>query len=463
MPKRSAYPIAISVIASLAGLLFGYDTAVIAGAIGFLGDYFALDAVQTGFAVSSALIGCVIGAAVSGWISDKLGRRTTLFLAAILYTASAIGCALAWDFTSFWLLRVVGGLGIGLSAIVPAYITEISPAAIRGRLTSVYQLAITVGILLVYIVNNLVANAGDPAWQVSTAWRIMLASEGVPAIHFLVLILFLPESPRWLVARGREEKAAALLTRLEGVEDPTRVPQIKEDLAREERAHAVKIFTKALLPIVLLASAIAALQQLVGINVIIYYGTEMMAQMNIADPFLQQVLIGSVNVGATVLGMLVVDRWGRRPLLIIGTLGVAAMISVVGIANLTQSTGTWVMIFIVGYIVLFAATLGSLAWLVIAELPPSLARAKIVAFATMVLWLANVAVAQTFPMINQARFNVDVMHGALPYFIYGFFGVVFFFVAYFFVPETKGRTLEDLSERTIAHAEESGQTEEVGK
>lgn len=452
MAQRSAYPVAIAAIASLAGLLFGYDTAVIAGAIGFLSDYFLLDAAEVGFAVSSALIGCVVGAAVSGWVSDRLGRRTTLFLAAILYTISAIGCAIAWDFTSFWILRTIGGLGIGLSAIVPAYIAEISPANIRGRLTSVYQLAITVGILVVYIVNNLVANAGDAQWQLTTAWRVMLGSEAVPAALFLALIYFLPESPRWLIARGQDAKASALLTKLEGNEDPSRVEQIRADLAREKRAQAVKIFTRALLPVVILACVIAALQQLVGINVIIYYGTDLMAQMNVQDPFTQQVLIGTVNVGGTILGMFVVDKWGRKPLLLLGTLGVSIMITVVGIANLTGTTGTWVMFFIIGYIILFAATLGSLAWLVIAELPPSLARAKVVALATMVLWLANIAVAQTFPMINEATFNVEVMNGALPFFIYGFFGVVFFFVTLFFVKETKGRTLEDLSERVLDNA-----------
>ncbi|WP_051620207.1 sugar porter family MFS transporter [Haematomicrobium sanguinis] len=452
MAQRSAYPVAIAVIASLAGLLFGYDTAVIAGAIGFLSDYFSLDAAEVGFAVSSALIGCVVGAAVSGWVSDRLGRRTTLFLAAILYTISAIGCAIAWDFTSFWILRTIGGLGIGLSAIVPAYIAEISPANIRGRLTSVYQLAITVGILVVYIVNNLVANAGDAQWQLTTAWRVMLGSEAVPAALFLALIYFLPESPRWLIARGQDVKASALLTKLEGNEDPGRVEQIRADLAREKRAQAVKIFTRALLPVVILACVIAALQQLVGINVIIYYGTDLMAQMNVQDPFTQQVLIGTVNVGGTILGMFVVDKWGRKPLLLLGTLGVSIMITVVGIANLTGTTGTWVMFFIIGYIILFAATLGSLAWLVIAELPPSLARAKVVALATMVLWLANIAVAQTFPMINEATFNVEVMNGALPFFIYGFFGIVFFFVTLFFVKETKGRTLEDLSERVLDNA-----------
>ncbi|MDN5667255.1 MAG: sugar porter family MFS transporter [Renibacterium salmoninarum] len=447
---RYLFAIRISVIASLAGFLFGYDTAVIAGAIGFLTQNFGLGPVQTGFAVSSALIGCVIGAAVSGWIGDRLGRRKTLFLAGALYSLSAIGAALAWDFDSFWIARVVGGLGIGLSAIVPAYISEISPANIRGRLTSVYQLAITVGILTIYIVNNAIASSGDSQWQITTSWRFMLGSELIPAVLFLILLLALPESPRWLMARGQDRQAEAILRKLDAsMEARELMVEIREDLDHEQQSKAVRIFGRKLIGITLLACAIAALQQFVGINVIIYYGTSLLGQMNVADPFLQQVLIGSVNVVATLLGMALVDRWGRRPLLVLGGAGVTVMIAVVGFANLTQTTGPWVMIFIVGYVVVFAATLGPVAWLIIAELAPSLARAKVVALATMVLWTANVLVAQTFPMINESRVNVEVFNGALPYFVYAVFGVLMLLVSWFAVKETKGLSLEKLSRRAV--------------
>lgn len=447
---RYLFAIRISVIASLAGFLFGYDTAVIAGAIGFLTQNFGLGPVQTGFAVSSALIGCVIGAAVSGWIGDRLGRRKTLFLAGALYSLSAIGAALAWDFDSFWIARVVGGLGIGLSAIVPAYISEISPANIRGRLTSVYQLAITVGILTIYIVNNAIASSGDSQWQITTSWRFMLGSELIPAVLFLILLLALPESPRWLMARGQDRQAEAILRKLDAsMEARELMVEIREDLDHEQQSKAVRIFGRKLIGITLLACAIAALQQFVGINVIIYYGTSLLGQMNVADPFLQQVLIGSVNVVATLLGMALVDRWGRRPLLVLSGAGVTVMIAVVGFANLTQTTGPWVMIFIVGYVVVFAATLGPVAWLIIAELAPSLARAKVVALATMVLWTANVLVAQTFPMINESRVNVEVFNGALPYFVYAVFGVLMLLVSWFAVKETKGLSLEKLSRRAV--------------
>ncbi len=444
-----------ALIASMAGLLFGYDTAVIAGALTWLPKYFNLDAAQTGWAVSSALVGCVLGALISGNVGNRIGRKKTLLIAALCYSLSALGSAIAWSFSSFWLFRILGGFGIGLSAVVPLYISEISPKEKRGQLASLYQLSITAGILVVYFVNYLISQNASEEWGLTAAWRIMLGSELIPAALFTVLLLALPESPRWLVMVGRIDEAKNVLSFLYGSENldvDEHIVNIKGAIEEEKRYKATSIWTPKVRPILIIACLIAILQQAVGINVIIYYGTRLMSEIGIGGEngaFIQSVLVGIVNFGATFIGIFLIDRWGRKPLMLIGTLGVSATIFLVGIALYSGNTGAWLLPVILGYIVFFAATLGPIAWVWISELSPIAARAQVVSVAVLCLWLANIFVSQTFPMMNESVLNKENFNGSLPFFIYGAFGIIFFFFVYKFIPETKGRSLEEISHEIL--------------
>lgn len=439
-------------IASIAGLLFGYDTAVIAGALTWLPQYFDLNAGQTGWAVSSALVGCVLGAFISGRVGNNIGRKKTLLIAALCYGLSALGSALAWSFTSFWLFRILGGFGIGLSAVVPLYISEISPKEKRGQLASLYQLSITAGILVVYIVNYLISQNASADWGLTMAWRVMLGSELVPALLFTFLLLSLPESPHWLVMVGRLSEAKDTLNILYGTQQidnvDTHIHNIQTAIKEEQQHQATSIWNIKVRPITIIACSIAILQQAVGINVIIYYGTKLMSDIGIGGEngaFIQSVLVGVVNFGATFIAIFLIDRLGRKPLMLIGTLGVSITIFTVGLALYSGNTGFWLLFVILAYIVFFAATLGPIAWVWISELSPIAARAQVVSTAVLCLWLANIFVSQTFPMMNESTLNKEVFHGSLPFFIYGIFGVIFFIFVSKFVPETKGRSLEEIS------------------
>ncbi len=443
--------IKFALIASMAGLLFGYDTAVIAGALTWLPKYFNLNATQIGWAVSSALVGCVLGALISGNIGNKIGRKKTLLIAALCYSISALGSAFAWDFSSFWLFRILGGFGIGLSAVVPLYISEISPKEKRGQLASLYQLSITAGILVVYFVNYLISQNASEEWGLSTAWRVMLGSEIIPAGLFTILLLTLPESPRWLVMTGRVDEAKDTLIFLHGsnnVNVDEHITTIKEAIEKEKRHQATSIWNPKVRPILIIACLIAILQQAVGINVIIYYGTKLMSDIGIGGEngaFIQSVLVGAVNFGATFIAIFLIDRWGRKPLMLIGTLGVSATIFLIGLALYFGHMGTWLLPVILAYIIFFAATLGPIAWVWISELSPIAARAQVVSVAVLCLWLSNILVSQTFPMMNDSLLNKESFNGSLPFFIYGIFGVIFFIFVAKFIPETKGRSLEEIS------------------
>ncbi len=443
--------IKFSLIASMAGLLFGYDTAVIAGALTWLPQYFDLNATQTGWAVSSALVGCVLGAMISGNVGNKIGRKKTLLIAALCYSLSALGSAFAWSFSSFWMFRILGGFGIGLSAVVPLYISEISPKEKRGQLASLYQLSITAGILVVYFVNYLISKNASEEWGLTVAWRIMLGSELIPALLFTLLLLKLPESPRWLVMVDRSAEAKNVLGFLYGTsssEIDHHISAIQHAINEEQQYQATSVFTPKVRPILMIACVIAILQQAVGINVIIYYGTKLMSDIGIGGEngaFIQSVLVGVVNFGATFIGIFLIDRWGRKPLMLIGTLGVSVTIFTVGISLLTNNTGAWLLPIILGYIVFFAATLGPIAWVWISELSPIAARAQVVSIAILCLWLSNIFVSQTFPMMNESTLNKEMFNGSLPFFIYGAFGIIFFLFVARFIPETKGRSLEEIS------------------
>jgi len=443
------YVVGLSIVAALGGLLFGYDTAVISGGIGFLRAYFSLDAAETGWAASSALTGCLIGAAIAGWISDLSGRKRALMIAAILFTVSGVWSALADSLSSFALARIIGGVGIGMASLVcPLYIAEIAPAASRGKLVSINQFAIVSGILVVYFVNYFIANANTEPWNIQYGWRWMFGSETLPAVVFLVLLFVVPESPRWLVKQGKNESALGTLTRLGGKEHADReLASIREVIA-QERGTTTQLFQPGMRIILVIGVVLAILQQVTGINVFMYYAPEIFKQLGSGTnaALLQTIIIGAVNLTFTIVALYTIDRFGRKPLMIIGSTGMGLSLAALGLAAYLQKTELWVLLFILGYIASFALSMGPVVWVVLSEIFPTHIRGRAMAIATLTLWAANYLVSQTFPMINESPWLVENFHHAAPFWLYALFCLVTIVFVVMFVPETKGKSLEEIEQ-----------------
>jgi MFS transporter, SP family, xylose:H+ symportor len=442
-----AYVMTLTLIAALGGLLFGYDTAVISGAIGFLRTHFGLSAAETGWAASSALVGCIIGAGIAGEISDAFGRRRALMLAALLFTVSGIWSAIPTTVTEFTIARILGGIGIGMASLLsPLYISEISPAAIRGRLVSFNQLAIVGGILVVYFANYFIAGLGDEAWNTDRGWRWMFGSEAFPAALFFFTLFAIPESPRWLVKQNRTEHAATVLTRIGGAAQAARELQAIRETIAEEAGRLGDLFRPPLRRAMIIGIILAILQQITGINVFMYYAPEIFKGLGAGTDtaLLQTVVIGIFNVAFTLLAIRTVDRLGRKPLLIVGAAGMGISLTGLGIAAAIGSTAAWVLVFILGYIACFAMSLGPVVWVVIAEIFPTKIRGRAMAIATLLLWTANTVISQTFPIINEDPWLVATFHHAFPFWLYAAFCVVMAIFVHRVVPETKGKTLEEI-------------------
>lgn len=453
--KREAqnlpYIIGITLVATLGGLLFGYDTAVISGAIGSLRSYFGLTAMETGWAASSALAGCVVGAATAGWIADKYGRKPGLLLAAFLFTVSAIGSAIPENFTVFVIYRIIGGVGVGIASMLsPMYIAEIAPAHLRGRLVALNQFAIIFGMLVVYFVNYGIALQGDEAWNVQTGWRYMFGSETVPAALFFFLMLLVPRSPRWLVLAGHENKAFEVIARIMNPEyAKNAIVEIKESLQQNKQSEKVKLFGQGFGLVIFIGIMLSVFQQVTGINVFLYYAPEIFSKLgggSTDTSLLQTIVVGAVNLLFTVVAILTVDKLGRKPLMIAGATGMGICISAIGFAAYLQSTDVWLLVFVLGYIASFALSLGPVVWVLLSEIFPNKIRGKAMAIAVMAQWVSNFVVSQTFPMMMDNSFLMDNFHGGFPFWFYGAMcGITILFV-WKFVPETKGRKLEDMEQ-----------------
>lgn len=445
------YIISITLAATLGGLLFGYDTAVISGAIGSLRAYFELTAAQTGWAASSALVGCVIGAAMAGWVADRFGRKPGLILAAILFTVSAIGSALPESFTTFIIYRIVGGVGVGIASMLsPMYIAEIAPEHLRGRLVSLNQFAIVFGMLVVYFVNYYIALQGDTSWNVQTGWRWMFGSETIPALLFFLLMLFAPRSPRWLMLVGMEKEASKVLSK---IMNPTyavkALADIKKSLHRDLNKPQVKLIGQGFGWVVFIGIMLSVFQQITGINVILYYAPEIFSQLgggNTDTALLQTIIVGAVNLVFTVVAILTVDKLGRKPLMIFGSLGMGICITAVGFAAFYENKDLWILYFMLGYIASFALSLGPVVWVLLSEIFPNQIRGKAMAVAVAAQWISNFAVSQTFPMMMDNPFLMDNFHGGFPFWVYGGMCVVTILFVWKYVPETKGKKLEDMEE-----------------
>jgi SP family xylose:H+ symportor-like MFS transporter len=447
------YVMLVCMVAALGGLLFGYDTGVINGAIGPLKAHFVLDANWAGWATGCALVGCAIGAAVAGVLSDWLGRKKVLILSAILFLISAVGTALPKNITTFIIYRIIGGLGVGAASMSsPMYIAEISPARIRGRMVSVNQFAIVTGFLVVYFVNYFIALQGDQMWNQESGWRWMFGSEALPALLLLVLLFFVPESPRWLTKQDRSDEALEILARVDGAEyAKTELLEIKDAITRES-GSLKQLLQPGMKIVLVIGIVLAVLQQVTGINVFLYFGTEIFKKMGSETnaALLQTVVVGAVNLTFTIVAIWTVDRLGRKPLMIIGSVGMGLSLLGMGLMAYVQKTDLWVLLFILGYIACFALSVGPVTWVILSEIFPTRIRGRAMAIATVCLWVANYVVSQTFPMMEENNWLLEKFHHAFPFWLYGIFCVVLVTFVWRFVPETKGKTLEEIEKHWMS-------------
>ena len=423
-------------VASLGSFLFGFDTAVISGATEALRLHYGLDSPQLGFTVASALIGTIVGSIAVGAPLEARGRRPVLRGLAALYVVSALGCGLAWSWPMLLAFRFLGGVAIGGSSVAaPMYIAEIAPAEARGRLVALAQLNIVVGILVAYLSNSIVELAvGGPQ---SAAWRVMLGAPVVPALFFYLLTFGMPESPRWLIARGRRDEAEDVLRRV-GAERPAAVvADVVESLRGETVAATEPFFAAKYRRPILLALMVATFNQVSGINALIYYTADIfaMAGAGRTSALWQSVIIGITNLVFTLLAMTVIDRVGRKRLLLVGSVGLAVCLFIAAWALETKAGGVLVLGSLIGYIACFAFSQGAVIWVYLSEIFPNRVRARGQALGSFTHWVWAAAVSWTFPIVAEAS-------GGLPFVVFGVMMVLQFVMVWLFLPETKGVSLE---------------------
>ncbi len=517
------FVLGITLVATLGGLLFGYDTAVISGAVGSLQSFFidslqlssekALEVVMQyrvtvsivlllissaiagiflklfkgykgyvfsillflgaiiyiifylnkplildektanslkGFAISSALVGCIIGGASGGFISKSLGRKKGLILAASLFTLSAIGSAIPerLNFLGFETIvmfifyRIIGGIGVGLASMIsPMYIAEIAPAKIRGKLVSWNQFAIIFGMLVVYFVNFFISRQGTDQWLIETGWRWMFASETIPAILFLILLIFVPETPRFLVMNQDEGNALKVLNKLSG---HGRAQQVIQEIKGSLQKKKVPWLSYGGL-VIIIGILLSVFQQFVGINVVLYYAPEIFRNMGSQTDasLMQTVIVGIVNLSFTVLAIVTVDKFGRKPLMIIGALAMAVAMFGLGFSFFFNQLGLGTLLFMLGYVAAFAMSWGPVTWVLLSEIFPNSIRGAM-SIAVAAQWIANLAISWTFPIMNDNTWLTATFNHGFSYWIYGLMGLLAAFFMWKLVPETKGKTLEEM-------------------
>jgi sugar porter (SP) family MFS transporter len=434
-----------SSVTAIGGFLFGYDTAVINGANTYLQSHFALDphndTFLIGLATASAIVGCIPGAMSAGFVSDRFGRRRVLFFCAILYALSAILSAIPRSFGQFIAARVLSGIAIGVSSMIcPVYIAEIAPARWRGRLGTLFQFGIVAGIFLTLFINRWIQQSGDAAWNTDYGWRWMLAAEALPALVFLFLLFPIPESPRWLIKAGREEEAGRILVRVGGAEHAAaEIAAVKNVLLQEEGSLSELFSRHYRLPL-LIAFVLTTGAQFSGINSIMYYSTEIFknATGNANAAFSSSVWIGLVNFLATFGAILFVDKAGRKPLLLLGNAVQVAALVAVGVIFLRNPLSPALLWFVLLYISAFAIAAGPLPWVVCSEIFPAKLRGRAMSVSTFFIWAACLLVAQTFPLL------LKVIGPARTFWIYAGCSAITFLFVLFRLPETKGRTLEEI-------------------
>ena len=440
----------VTCVAATGGLLFGYDTAVISGAIGFIQSAFRLNAAETGWAASCALAGCIIGSAMAGTISNRFGRKRLLLISALFFLASAAGSALAPGLDSFVTFRIIGGAGIGAASMAsPLYIAEMAPTQWRGRLVAVNQLAIVSGMLLIYFVNYRIAQMGGQSWNETTGWRWMFASGAVPSLALLALLTLVPETPRYLAARGRHADALKVWARLGSYGSMHRVEQVEQEAALES---SLSLFGPGTRRLVTTGIILAIFQQITGVNVFLYYAPEIFKHFGTGTntAMLETVAVGAVNLLFTLLAMVTVDHVGRRLLLILGSLGMGLCLVATGLAGFKGEQHAWLLALILGYIACFAVSVGPVTWVVLSEIFPIKIRGAALALATLSLWTANFLVSQTFPIISESMFLTAHFGHAFPFFLYAGFCFLESLFVWKYIPETRNRSLEEIGRSCVS-------------
>lgn len=449
--NTSGYVIFMAVVAAIGGILFGYDTAVISGTTAIVKSQFGLTDMMEGWYVGCALIGSIAGVLVAGSLSDYLGRKLTMLISAALFSISAIGCAVCGSFDGLVAYRIVGGIGIGIVSIVsPIYISEVSPARIRGTLVSLYQLAVTVGFLLAYLANWVIDSNGDLSvagglwtniWN-SEMWRGMLGSETLPALLFFFIIFFIPESPKWLIVRGKMDKASGVLAKIYADQNDidNEIATTKESMAGDKGSWS-DLLKPGILLAVIAGSAIAILGQFMGVNAVLYYGPKIFADAGFDNPMFSTVLVGVVNCVTTVLAVFIIDRVGRKQLIYWGVSGMIICLVAIGIYFAWGSAiglgNGFMLTFFLAYVFCTAISICAVVFVLLSEMYPNSVRGRAMSIAGFALWIGTYLIGQLTPVLlgwSQAG----------TFFIFAAMCVPYMLIMWKVIPETTGKSLEEI-------------------
>ena len=451
------YLIFLSVVAALGGFLFGYDTAVISGTIAQVTQLFQLDTLQQGWYVGCALVGSIVGVLFAGILSDKLGRKLTMVISAVLFSTSALGCALSADFTQLVIYRIIGGVGIGVVSIVsPLYISEVAVAQYRGRLVSLYQLAVTVGFLGAYLVNYQLLAWAESGTQLSVdwlnkvfiteVWRGMLGMETLPAILFFIIIFFIPESPRWLIVRGKELKDVPILDKIYNsiTEAKSQLKETKSVLTSETRSEWSLLMKPGIFKAVIIGVCIAILGQFMGVNAVLYYGPSIFENAGLSggDSLFYQVLVGLVNTLTTILALVIIDKVGRKKLVYYGVSGMVVSLILIGLYFLFgDSLGVsslFLLVFFLFYVFCCAVSICAVVFVLLSEMYPTKVRGLAMSIAGFALWIGTYLIGQLTPWMLQN------LTPAGTFFLFALMCVPYMLIVWKLVPETTGKSLEEI-------------------
>ena len=454
--KSRSFLFLITSVSALGGFLFGYDTGVINGAQYFLSQYFTLDPAMKGWVVGSALLGCLVGAISAGYLSMRLGRKNSLIISAFLFTISAWGSGLpAFLPESVSLLvifRIIGGLGIGIASMsAPMYIAEIAPSHKRGKLVTFYQLAVVIGFFLVFLATYYIGKNLTVEENIAFGWRRMFWSELIPSILFLILLFFVPKSPRWLYLMQRPEEGFGTLVKIHGNELALKeAAQIQDSINENTGKKKINFFSKAILSIIAIGTVLSMLQQFTGINAVLYYGADIFEKalgFGKDDVLQQQILLAFINLIFTFIAMFSVDKFGRKPLIYIGCVGMIVGFALLGITLQQNSVGVLSLISVLVFIASFAMSMGPVVWVLLSEMFPNRIRSVAMSIAVAAQWASNYVVSQFFPIVSESETNMnEFWNGSLPYYIFIAFIIIIILFTYKFIPETKNKTLEELED-----------------
>ena len=451
--KGTAYVIFMAAVAAIGGILFGYDTAVISGTTDIVRNQFSLSASGEGWYVGCALIGSIIGVLCAGSLSDYIGRKITMLISAAFFSISAIGCAVCGSFDALVAFRIIGGVGIGIVSIVsPIYISEVSPAKIRGTLVSLYQLAVTAGFLLAYLANWAIDAGIDPAaaadaglWSRmfnAEAWRGMLGSETLPALLFLFIIFFIPESPKWLIIKGKPSEATAVLSRILGSEDEINAEvEATRSSSGEDKGSWSDLLKPGILVAVLAGCAIAILGQFMGVNAVLYYGPKIFSEAGFDNPMFSTVLVGLVNFATTILAVFIIDKVGRKQLIYWGVSGMIICLIAIGTYFATGGVlgNGFMLAFFLAYVFCCAISISAIVFVLLSEMYPNSIRGRAMSLAGFMLWVGTYIVGQLTPVLLE-------WSQAGTFFIFAVMCVPYMLIMWKVIPETTGKTLEEIEE-----------------